>query len=90
MREWGSEATIATETGSDGGCEHWMDLGCTLEDEKNQIEPTEPKGWMAGGGGGGRGRGRGTTGIPGSSQMDGAIHGAVKTQRNISRENGKM
>lgn len=29
-REWenGSKATIAAQAGSDGGCEHRMDLGC--------------------------------------------------------------
>lgn len=44
-----------------------MDLGCALEDEKKkQIEPTEPKGWMAGGGVGGREEEQ--QGFPGSSQ----------------------
>lgn len=42
--ENGSEATIAAQAGSDGGCKHRMDLGCALEDEKKPNRTHRTKG----------------------------------------------
>ena len=42
--ENGSEATIAAQAGSDGGCKHRMDLGCALENEKKTNRTHRTKG----------------------------------------------